>query len=73
MSTIPSSEIKCSVSLGKGGFGEVWKATWSGQGGGEIVAVKKIPISGKIILLFFFSLSSGLGKNLLMFIYFKNY
>jgi hypothetical protein len=31
--------------IGSGGFGDVWKATWNGRGGGIVVAVKKIRVS----------------------------
>lgn len=44
--TIPASEIVFENLIARGGFGEVWKATWQGQGGGETVAVKKLPIQG---------------------------
>jgi hypothetical protein len=32
--------------VGEGAFGKVWKAIWRGRGGGETVAVKKIPTTG---------------------------
>jgi serine/threonine protein kinase len=42
---IPISEIDCINLIGRGAYGNVWKATWKGSGSGLEVAVKKIGVN----------------------------
>lgn len=41
---IPEADIQKQESIGKGGFGEVWRGKWNGQGGGAEVAIKVMEV-----------------------------
>lgn len=43
---IDAKELKFIEKIGEGTYGQVWQTKWEGQGGGEVVAVKRIPTNG---------------------------
>jgi serine/threonine protein kinase len=44
--TIPPQDLLFHEKVGEGSYGEVWRGTWQGSGGGETVAIKKIKTVG---------------------------
>jgi serine/threonine protein kinase len=43
---VSPTDIECAESVGAGAYGEVWKGTWNGKGGGITAAIKKIKVAG---------------------------